>query len=716
MFKHFHTLLLIISYFAFLFLAMPLTSVGIILTFVFSILGALYIIYKKSTFKVDVKGIIPYYFSGITALYFAFRFHNKWLPSSMIRTISVVFNLSSNSFLVIISIILALFSLFFLIVVFEKINNYLSETSHNSIKKVIISCLILSALIAILSDVTIAIYSTKLINVLITSLLITSLIFIIYSLSGSIRFSVGLVSVFFMLISTVNVYVLKFRGRLFEPTDIYTVQTVVNVAENYSLTPVPTLLIVGWIVFISVLVYFLLKYLNFKVTFSFKRRIALLLCAVLVFISVFGYAFSLRTEHFGKSGALANSYLLDYVSRIKEILITEPENYSENYVADLAEKYTVDPVDSIKDYPNIIVIMNESYSDLSILGDFNTNIDVSPYFSSLKDSTVSGYALASVFGGNTSNSEYEFLTGNSMAWLSSSSTPYQQYVRSSSYSMVSYLKSKFDYKCIVMHPYYSSGWNRPNVYKNFHFDDSLFIEDFPNKDFARLFISDKEMYNKITEVYENNQGKEPLFIFGVTMQNHGDYFYTGNDFKHTVNLTDIENDYYDVEQYLTLINESDKALMELIDYFESRNEEVVILFYGDHQPRLDNSFYDEIGANNESSLDLIQQKYKVPFFVWSNYGLEDEYIDCTSINYLSNYLYETAGIPLPPYNQFLTEMEAVIPSINANGYYSLTNKCYMNFDSASGIEKEYLDTYRILQYNNLHDVKGRNNALFPILE
>jgi phosphoglycerol transferase MdoB-like AlkP superfamily enzyme len=100
------------------------------------------------------------------------------------------------------------------------------------------------------------------------------------------------------------------------------------------------------------------------------------------------------------------------------------------------ESYTeqeddADSSDKKEELPNIIVVMNESFSDLKVLGDFTTNEDYMPYLHSLlngAENTVTGYLNVSVCGGNTANTEFEFLTGNSMAFLPQGSIPYQQYI------------------------------------------------------------------------------------------------------------------------------------------------------------------------------------------------------------------------------------------------------------------------------------------------
>ena len=82
---------------------------------------------------------------------------------------------------------------------------------------------------------------------------------------------------------------------------------------------------------------------------------------------------------------------------------------------------------------------------------------------------------------------------------------------------------------------------------------------------------------------------------------------------------------------------------------------------------------------------------------------------------MSTYVYDVAGISLPPYNQFLSEMETVIPAINANGFYSLVTSCYLDFDEADEVEAKWLNMYEILQYNCIFDEKNRNGVFFPVL-
>ena len=132
--------------------------------------------------------------------------------------------------------------------------------------------------------------------------------------------------------------------------------------------------------------------------------------------------------------------------------------------------------------PNIIVIMDEAFSDPAVLADFQTNEDYMPFMHSMMagaDNTVSGWLNVSVLGGNTANTEFEYLTGNTMAFLPTGSIPYQQYIKAETPSMASHLAS-LGYKTVAMHPYKATGWDRDKVYPDLGFQEMHFLPDYKN--------------------------------------------------------------------------------------------------------------------------------------------------------------------------------------------------------------------------------------------
>jgi hypothetical protein len=125
----------------------------------------------------------------------------------------------------------------------------------------------------------------------------------------------------------------------------------------------------------------------------------------------------------------------------------------------------------------------------------------------------------------------------------------------------------------------------------------------------------------------------------------------------------------ELNNYLTLLHESDKALEYLISYFESVEEPTAILFVGDHQPMLGKSFYEEqIGKLlDEFSVEDVSRMYEVPYLIWANFPLNSECIPAeTSMNYLQDILFETAGIAKTPWMEMLSEYRREYSIVTSN--------------------------------------------------
>ena len=510
----------------------------------------------------------------------------------------------------------------------------------------------------------------------------------------------------------INYFVYLFRGNEFTFSDIRSIGTGLSVAGNYKLqlNDRGAYAIFGAALFIA-----FVRKCHVKFARAWQMRIIDAMLAAICVIIVGMAAYDVNTETWEQKGTYRNGYILNYILGIRDSFIAQPDGYSEEAIQKLEKKYSSNDKDysktDIKD-PTIIVIMNESFSDLSVLGDLQTNIPLTPFIDSLKENTTKGYALSSVFGAKTPNSEWEYLTGNSMAFLPAGSVVYQQYISDTPTSIVSNLKDD-GYTCVAMHPYYATGWSRNQVYPKIGYDEMHFIDDFDQTKILREYITDQELYDKIIERYESRGANEKLYLMGITMQNHGGYgepydnFYEG--------CYKIGQSYTDANQYLSLVHESDKAVKNLIEYFSKVDDPVEIVFFGDHQPSLNSNFYPLLNGKGMSGLteDELEALYTVPFFIWTNYDTPEETVDITSLNFLSTMTLERAGIELPAYNKFLADMMETVPAVNSRGYYSKEKQCYQHIDDATGEEAEWIKNYHMLQYNSMFDKKGRSNLFFP---
>lgn len=512
-----------------------------------------------------------------------------------------------------------------------------------------------------------------------------------------------------MIFAGINFFVYEFRGNELTFGDLKSISTGLSVASNYKFSLNAQAMNA---ILLTILLIAAAKKLKGKHKNSWVMRVICISMAVFSFVYVAGKTENTMTETWEQKGSYRNGYLLNFALSIRDSFVEKPEGYSKEVIVDLENAYGKSEKTATEEKPVIIAIMNESFADFRVIGDLETNQEVMPFYDSLTENIIKGYALSSVYGAKTPDSEWEFLTGNSMGFLPAGSVPYQQYLdEDNAYSLVDTLKIE-DYTCVAMHPYYATGWSRDTVYPKLGFDEMYFLEDFDQSNLMRKYVSDATMYQKIIERYEAGEGEENLFLMGITMQNHGGYTDVYENFKIDVYGTKIR--YLDVSQYLSLAHQSDLALKDLIAYFSKVEKPVVICFFGDHQPSLNTSFYRRLNGKGLSglTLDELEELFEVPFFIWTNYESESETVERTSLNFLSTMLLERAGISLPSYNQFLKELMEVVPAMNARGYYSKGLGRYVHYKEGINEEEAWLEKYQILQYNGLFDDKNRSQVFF----
>ena len=528
--------------------------------------------------------------------------------------------------------------------------------------------------------------------------------------TGSVKAAIVSAMIPLALLATVSGFVYQFRGNLLKPLDLLSAGTAMNVVEQYVFQVRPGMAR-AWALWLWML--FALGCLPDARDFLPKKWLriaAALLTAASTAVFLYGSR-NITMNTWSNEGATRNGFFLNFALGIRDCFVAQPENYSPEAVAELEKAYR-NPQETGR-RPNILVIMNESYANFEILGNpLRTNIPVTPFLDSLEENTIRGYALTSIFGGTTANAEFEFLTGFSMANVPEGSCPYQQYINTPTHSLVQVMNS-LGYRTLATHPYLASGWNRTAAYPRLGFPEMTFLEDYPREELVREFVSDREMYRYVLERLEETEDA-PLFLFGITMQNHGDYIYTGDHYEQTVFLEDYAMEHPMAEQYLTLLRESDRAVEELLTALEAYPEDTLVLFFGDHFPQVEGDFFLEVHGGPFEDLSQQMLQYTIPFFIWANYDIPEQTVPCTSLSYLARYLLDAAGAGLPPFYQFLKDMEQVIPAMNADGYYSLSQQTYLPHSAASGEEALWLSRYRILQYNGLFDSKNRSDLFWQV--
>ena len=490
---------------------------------------------------------------------------------------------------------------------------------------------------------------------------------LLFGIVKYVRAALMLQTAFFMVAGLANYYVLNFRSAPIMPWDIYSISTAASVAGNFSyeLSTSTILVIVGFLILLLIESRF-----HMKAPGRVAKRAALILLSIAL---IYGYTGMIQSESFVQSFGLYDKLftptvmnkrdgnIVAFLMEMEYLDVEKPSDYSADGTGSNYEQAgkdsaglaaAVEDPESVK-RPNIIVIMDEAFSDLAVRGEFTTNEDYMPFIHSLQqgaENTRTGYLNVSVLGGNTANTEFEFLTGSTIGFLPQGSVAYQQYVQKEMPSLASYLK-ELDYHTVAIHPYYASGWDRDRVYPLLGFDEFLSQDDFRNPKRIRNYISDESSFAKIIELYENKKEGEPLFVFNVTMQNHSGYEEEFHNFTPDITV-DVSN------------------------------------------PILRNNKVNPETLTDEENL----LKYKVPYVIWSNFDIEEQTDGETSANYLAMDVLENCDLPLPALQSSLTGVRKKYPVISAAGVREADGTLTTVKECG-----EALNDYRRLEYYLLFD-------------
>ena len=551
----------------------------------------------------------------------------------------------------------------------------------------------------------------------------------LFALTGSMRFSGCFLCIFSIIFSLTNYFTTTFRGIPILASDLTIMGTAMNVVGNYkySLDLTRTITLLGLITWCILL--FRVKRLRLP---KGKKRISAILgsaaiCFASFWIMIYTPVMTVTPMHVTVNtfrpikSYRKNGCVLTFMRSIQLMIIHKPDGYSANAAEEIAAPYRSETSSGNAKTPNVIAIMDEAFADLQAVGDFRTSEDVMPFYHSLTKNTVKGFSYVSVFGGQTANTEFEFLTGLSKAFVPASATPYQLYIKSLLPGLTTHL-GKQDYQgMLAFHPFRANGYNRDHVYPNLGFSDFISLKDLDvsASDKIRNFVSDAADFQVIIDQYEQAKKKSnaPFYLFNVTMQNHSGY---DQDFDNLDMPISIEEkcDDPELKRYLNLIHHSDTALKSLIEYFSKQKDPTVIVFFGDHEPGLSNEVYSKILGKNVEKLSAEENMnlYKTPFLIWANYDIEEQENVNISMNYLSTLMLESTGMKLSPFNQFLLDIHKQIPVLTTNGYFGEDGSYYSLKDESSPYY-ESLRKYQILQYNNLFDKKKRiENFLTDVRE
>jgi phosphoglycerol transferase MdoB-like AlkP superfamily enzyme len=407
-----------------------------------------------------------------------------------------------------------------------------------------------------------------------------------------------------------------------------------------------------------------------------------------------------------ESNYRANGFVGAFSINIASFSIQRPYGYSEAALKDALGRYSAVPPSPDFNDPDIIIILSESFWDPRLLP--GTTIEPGPMENfdmlSSRENAHSGMLVVPAYGGGTIRTEFEILTGLSVDALPSGVVPYN-ILRKPIGSYVSHYKD-MGYDAIAIHPYLARFYSRNRALPYLGFDiyhGEADLAKIPEVEIIRRggWVSDETFVNYIKYFLneaEKNSGA-PLFLFGITMENHQTYRYKYDwrEFDITAyNPYLSESDLHNYQNFTQGIYNADKALGSLAEFIDGRNRPTVLVYFGDHLPSLGPNFsaYLDTGFV-ENAWDRASRKklYSTPFIIYANFPLNHEAAPYGTISSydLLNITAKLIGAGQTSYMSYLDALREILPYYNRRMSIGLTD------EQRELLQIKYFATYRAMR-------------------
>ena len=516
-----------------------------------------------------------------------------------------------------------------------------------------------------------------------------------------------------VLYGLIQFYSVLFRGCPFRPVDSLALNGAFAVRNEYSLiNPEGLALVALAVAHLACIVRFTFNNNIVPEKRKSVRGVLMLLCGLL--LSLFIFRFNAIVKVLIDKGILvfwdlirlypgAGGFLAFYVDLRESVSDSTPLGYSKKKVEGILSQFeSKDAVDASKlRRPNIIAIMSEAFTDYRSFGKFETNQDYMPFIRSLEKNTIKGFVSTTAYGGHSCDSEYEFLTGNSMGFFRYGLSAYLGILNDVQESLT-YVLNDLGYNTIACSCARRDIWGVGKAYKLLEFNESYFSTEFYTIGQTHNGQGlDRDAFKGMLDIYDRRPKDKPLFFYFTSMQNHGDYFDIPNA---TVRAKGYEK-VSQLNSYLTGLKLTDDAVKELIEHFSKVKEDVVIVFYGDHHPHIPKFTEKALGGpKDELPVEKRVLLQMTPYFIWANYPIKEEK-ENIALSYLSSKVMEVAGLPKSAYMNFLMDTKKHVPMITYFAY--MDPKEVWHYRSEKTEASEYLDRYRLVQHYMMTDNKRK---------
>lgn len=323
-------------------------------------------------------------------------------------------------------------------------------------------------------------------------------------------------------------------------------------------------------------------------------------------------------------------FVYGFSSSVVDRGMSKPEDYSKETIENIEASVQTEPTSvSQEDMPNVVVVLLESFIDPSEVNFLECSEDPIPNFHNLESNYSSGYMTVPVVGAGTANTEFEVLTGMSLQYFGTGEYPYKTILKQTDCESIASDLSKLGYGTHVVHNNGGNFYSRANAFSMMGFDTFTSKELMNITEYTPLgsWPTDDILIDETIKAMDATPGQQDL-VYTITVQGHGDYP-TEKVIENpeiTVSGAEDEATNNQWEYYINEIHEVDKFIGNLTQALAERDEDTILVLWGDHLPTLG------LSEEDMATGDIFKTKY----VTWNNFGMAKEDADLTSYQLLAH--------------------------------------------------------------------------------
>lgn len=427
-------------------------------------------------------------------------------------------------------------------------------------------------------------------------------------------FAYLVVSIIWLALGIANCVLLGMRTTPLAAIDFLNIKTALSVMKFYMSSFQIVMIALLLVAIIAVTVFLWFRVPRQKTNY-FRTALYVVCIAVILFASTaLGQSSHALGSEFHNLAYAYKEYGFVYCFSygLVDSGIDKPEGYSEETVKEILKKIEAGSTNEPRHRPNIVLLQLESFFDINRVKGLKLSENPVPFFTELEKNNPSGLLTVPTIGAGTVNTEFEVISGMSLDYFGPGEYPYKTALKGTAAESVCYSLSELGYTSHAIHNHEGTFYERHLVFPNLGFDTFTSLEYMYDVEFNALgWAKDNVLTGEIIKTLNSTKGRD--FVYAISVQGHGRYMSEPPETPYRIKVSGVEDEERrnEIEYYLEQLNQMDAFLKELVDALSEYDEDVILVIFGDHLPKLDISYEFTKGDD-----------YQTEYVVWNNFGLQ----------------------------------------------------------------------------------------------